>query len=195
MSDKTELMKELIKKIELYNYHYYTLDNPIVSDKEYDRVYYELVDLEEKTGVVLPNSPTQRVGGEILSQFVKRKHEHKLYSLMKVRSFDDLEKWIDEMHEFDKNTDFALEYKFDGLQLVLEYDNGEFKSATTRGNGEVGEDVSAQVRTIATVPLKISYKDRLIVQGEGMMTKKALEIYNRKAEIPLKNTQIGRAHV
>lgn len=193
MSDKTELMKELIKKIELYNYHYYTLDNPIVSDKEYDKVYYELVDLEEKTGVVLPNSPTQRVGGEILSQFVKRKHEHKLYSLMKVRSFDDLEKWIDEMHEFDKNTDFALEYKFDGLQLVLEYDNGEFKSATTRGNGEVGEDVSAQVRAIATVPLKISYKDRLIVQGEGMMTKKALEIYNRKAEIPLKNTRNGVA--
>ena len=62
MSDKTELMKELIKKIELYNYHYYTLDNPIVSDKEYDKVYYELVDIEEKTGVVLPNSPTQRVG-------------------------------------------------------------------------------------------------------------------------------------
>lgn len=193
MSDKVELMKQLIEKIDLYNYHYYTLDEPIVSDKEYDEVYYKLVDLENETGVVLPNSPTQRVGGEILSQFTKRKHEHKLYSLMKVRSYEDLQKWVEEMREFDKNTDFALEYKFDGLQLVLEYDNGQFVSATTRGNGEVGEDVTAQVRTISSVPLTISYTARLLVQGEGMMTKKALEIYNRKAEIPLKNTRNGVA--
>lgn len=193
MSDKVELMKDLIKKIDLYNYHYYTLDDPIVSDKEYDEVYYALVDLENESGVVLPNSPTQRVGGEVLSQFVKRKHEHRLYSLMKVRSFDDLEKWIEEMHEFDKNTAFALEYKFDGLQLVLEYDGGEFVSATTRGNGEIGEDVTAQVKTISSVPLKIAYKERLLVQGEGMMTKKALEIYNRKADVPLKNTRNGVA--
>lgn len=193
MSDKVELMKQLIEKIDLYNYHYYTLDEPIVSDKEYDEVYYKLVDLENETGVVLPNSPTQRVGGDILSQFTKRKHEHKLYSLMKVRSYEDLQKWVEEMREFDKNTDFALEYKFDGLQLVLEYDNGQFVSATTRGNGEVGEDVTAQVRTISSVPLKIPYVDRLLVQGEGMMTKKALEIYNRKAEIPLKNTRNGVA--
>ncbi len=193
MSEKIELMKELIKKIELYNYHYYTLDEPIVSDKEYDKVYYELVDLEEETGVVLPNSPTQRVGGEVLSQFVKRKHEHKLYSLMKVRSFSDLEKWLEEMREFSPKTDFALEYKFDGLQLVLEYDKGEFVSATTRGNGEIGEDVTAQVRTISSVPLQISYKEKLLVQGEGMMTKKALEIYNRKADVPLKNARNGVA--
>ncbi len=193
MDNKTELMKALIEKINLYNYHYYTLDNPIVSDKEYDEVYYALVDLESETGVVLPNSPTQRVGGEILSQFVKRKHEHKLYSLMKVRSFEDLEKWVEEMREFDKNTAFALEYKFDGLQLVLEYNNGEFVNATTRGTGEIGEDVTAQVRTISSVPLKIPYQGRLIVQGEGMMTKRALEIYNRRAEIPLKNTRNGVA--
>ncbi len=193
MDNKTELMKALIEKINLYNYHYYTLDNPIVSDKEYDEVYYALVDLESETGVVLPNSPTQRVGGEILSQFVKRKHEHKLYSLMKVRSFEDLEKWVEEMREFDKNTAFALEYKFDGLQLVLEYNNGEFVNATTRGTGEIGEDVTAQVRTISSVPLKIPYQGRLIVQGEGMMTKRALEIYNHRAEIPLKNTRNGVA--
>lgn len=193
MNEKIELMKELIEKIDLYNYHYYTLDDPIVSDKEYDEVYYKLVDLEEETGIVLPNSPTQRVGGEILSQFVKRKHEHKLYSLMKVRSFEDLQKWVEEMREFDKNTAFALEYKFDGLQLVLEYNEGKFVSATTRGNGEIGEDVTAQVRTISSVPLKISYNERLIVQGEGMMTKKALEIYNRRADVPLKNTRNGVA--
>ena len=193
MNDKTRLMKDLIEKIDLYNYHYYTLDTPIVSDKEYDEVYYKLIDLEAETGIVLPNSPTQRVGGEILSQFVKRRHEHKLYSLMKVRSFEDLDKWIGEMREFDKDTAFALEYKFDGLQLVLEYNNGKFVNATTRGNGEIGEDVTAQVRTISSVPLNISYQGRLIVQGEGMMTKKALEIYNRRAEIPLKNARNGVA--
>lgn len=192
-SEKIELMKELIKKIDLYNYHYYTLDDPIVSDKEYDEIYYRLVDLENETGVVLPNSPTQRVGGEILDKFVKRRHEHRLYSLMKVRSFPDLEKWISEMRQFDKNANFALEYKFDGLQLVLEYQNGEFQSATTRGNGEIGEDVTAQVRTISSVPLHIPYKEKLLVQGEGMMTKKALEIYNRTAEIPLKNARNGVA--
>lgn len=192
-SEKIELMKELIKKIDLYNYHYYTLDDPIVSDKEYDEIYYKLVDLENETGVVLPNSPTQRVGGDILDKFVKRKHEHRLYSLMKVRSFPDLEKWTNEMRQFDKNADFALEYKFDGLQLVLEYQNGQFQSATTRGNGEIGEDVTMQVRTISSVPLHIPYKEKLLVQGEGMMTKKALEIYNRTAEIPLKNTRNGVA--
>lgn len=192
-SEKIELMKELIKKIDLYNYHYYTLDDPIVSDKEYDEIYYKLVDLENETGVVLPNSPTQRVGGDILDKFVKRKHEHRLYSLMKVRSFPDLEKWTNEMRRFDKNADFALEYKFDGLQLVLEYQNGQFQSATTRGNGEIGEDVTMQVRTISSVPLHIPYKEKLLVQGEGMMTKKALEIYNRTAEIPLKNTRNGVA--
>lgn len=192
-SEKIELMKELIKKIDLYNYHYYTLDDPIVSDKEYDEIYYKLVDLENETSVVLPNSPTQRVGGDILDKFVKRKHEHRLYSLMKVRSFPDLEKWTNEMRQFDKNADFALEYKFDGLQLVLEYQNGQFQSATTRGNGEIGEDVTMQVRTISSVPLHIPYKEKLLVQGEGMMTKKALEIYNRTAEIPLKNTRNGVA--
>ena len=192
-SEKIELMKELIKKIDLYNYHYYTLDDPIVSDKEYDEIYYKLVDLENETGVVLPNSPTQRVGGDILDKFVKRKHEHRLYSLMKVRSFPDLEKWTNEMRQFDKNADFALEYKFDGLQLVLEYQNGQFQSATTRGNGEIGEDVTMQVRTISSVPLHIPYKEKLLVQGEGMMTKKALETYNRTAEIPLKNTRNGVA--
>ncbi len=193
MNDKIKLMKELIEKIDLYNYHYYTLDAPIVSDKEYDEVYYKLVDLENETNTILPNSPTQRVGGEILTQFTKRKHQYKLYSLMKVRSFEDLNKWLEEMREFDKDTDFALEYKFDGLQLVLEYDEGEFVCATTRGNGEIGEDVTAQVKTIASVPLTISYQHKLLVQGEGMMTKKAFEIYNRKAEVPLKNTRNGVA--
>lgn len=186
-------MKKLIELIDRYNYHYYTLDNPIVSDKEYDEVYYKLVDLEKDSGIVLPNSPTQRVGGVVLDKFQKHKHEHRLYSLSKVRDFEDLEKWASEMWQFDPDTAFALEYKYDGLQLVLEYDGGKFVRATTRGNGEIGEDVTLQVKTISSVPLHIEYNGKLIVQGEGMMTRKALEIYNRKADIPLKNARNGAA--
>ncbi len=191
--NKLEKMKELIEKIDLYNYHYYTMDDPIVSDKEYDQVYYELVDLEKETGKILPNSPTQRVGDVVLDKFVKHKHEHRLYSLSKVRDFDDLEKWCNDMREFDADTKFALEYKYDGLQLVLEYFEGKFFRATTRGNGEIGEDVTLQVKTISSVPLEIDYKGKLIVQGEGMMTKKAFEIYNRTAEVLLKNPRNGVA--
>lgn len=191
--EKLEEMKKLISKIDLYNYHYYTLDKPLVSDKEYDKVYYDLVDLEKEYNFILPNSPTQRVGDAVLDEFKKRKHEYKLYSLSKVRDFEDLEKWVKEMREFSPSTNFALEYKYDGLQLVLEYNNGKFIQATTRGNGEIGEDVTLQVKTISSVPLSIDYKGKLIVQGEGMMTKKALEIYNRKAEVPLKNARNGVA--
>ena len=115
--NKTERMSELIKKIEILNYHYYTLDEPIVSDKEYDQLYYELVDLEAELGMVLPNSPTQRVGGEVLSAFQKHKHEHRLFSLSKVRDFDDMEKWVEDMRSFDNSTAFALEYKYDGLSV------------------------------------------------------------------------------
>ncbi len=188
-----EEMRKLIEKINLYNYHYYTLDNPIVSDKEYDEVYYKLVDMEKEHNFIFPNSPTQRVGDVVLKNFKKHKHEHKLYSLSKVRDFDDLEKWVADMRAFDKHTDFALEYKYDGLQLVLEYENGDFVRATTRGDGSIGEDVTLQVKTIPTVPLKIEYLGKLIVQGEGMMTKTALKQYNKTAEIPLKNARNGVA--
>ncbi len=195
MTDQKVLdeMKELIEKINRFNYHYYTLDNPIVSDKEYDDTYYRLVDLEEKYGVILPGSPTQRVGDVVLKNFKKHKHEIRLYSLSKVRDFQDLEKWVSDMRSFDPSTDFALEYKYDGLQLVLEYENGRFKRATTRGDGNIGEDVSMQVKTISSVPLTIDYKGKLIVQGEGMMTKSALKEYNKKAEIKLKNARNGVA--
>ncbi len=186
-------MRQLIDKINLYNYHYYTLDNPIVSDKEYDELYYRLVDLENQYNFVFPNSPTQRVGDVVLKNFTKHKHEFRLYSLSKVRDFDDLEKWVADMRKFDPSTNFALEYKYDGLQLVLEYENGLFVRATTRGDGNIGEDVSLQVKTIQAVPLKISYTGRLIVQGEGMMTKSALKQYNKTAEIPLKNARNGVA--
>lgn len=191
--NKNERMKFLVEELNKHNYNYYVLDNPTISDKEYDKLYYELVDLEKELGIVLPSSPTQRVGGEILDKFQKHRHEVRLYSMNKVRDFDDLAKFMNDMAKYQKNPTFSLEYKFDGLTVVVEYNNGEFIRATTRGNGEIGEDVSLQVKTIKSVPLTIPFKNRLIVQGEGMMTQKAFKKYNKTASEPLKNPRNGVA--
>ena len=191
--NKLERMKFLVQEVNKHNYNYYVLDNPTISDKEYDALYYELVDLEKELGIILPNSPTQRVGGEVLDKFQKKRHEIRLYSLNKVRSFEDLGDFMAEMAKYEKNPTFSLEYKFDGLTVVVEYENGVFKSATTRGNGEIGEDVTEQAKTIKSIPLTIPFKGRLIVQGEGMMTMKAFKKYNKTAEIPLKNPRNGVA--
>ena len=190
---KKERMEFLVEELNKHNYNYYVLDNPTISDKEYDKLYYELVDLEKEMGIILPNSPTQRVGGEILDKFQKHKHEVRLYSMNKVRDFEDLGKFMSDMAKFQKNPTFSLEYKFDGLTVVVEYENGEYVRATTRGNGEIGEDVTAQVKTIKSVPLSIPFKNRLIVQGEGMMTQKAFEKYNKTATEKLKNPRNGVA--
>lgn len=191
--DKLERMKELVDVILMHNRNYYELDNPTISDKEYDKLYDELVDLEKETGVVLSNSPTQRVGGDVLDKFVKKKHDVRLYSMGKVRSFDELRTFFSDMKKHVKNPTFAVEYKFDGLTIVTEYVDGKYVSATTRGNGEIGEDVTEQVRTIKSVPLEIPFKGRLILQGEGMMTNSSFRRYNRTAEEPLKNPRNGVA--
>ena len=191
--NKLERMKFLVAEINKHNVNYYDLDTPTISDKEYDALYYELVDLEKETGVVFENSPTQRVGGNALDKFEKKKHEVRLYSMNKVRSFEDLDKFMRDMAEYQKNPTFSLEYKFDGLTIVVEYENGKYVSATTRGNGEIGEVVTEQVRTIKSVPLTIPFKGRLIVRGEGMMTMHAFNRYNKTATEPLKNPRNGVA--
>lgn len=191
--DKLDEMKSLIEEIEKHNHNYYVLDNPTISDSEYDKLYYRLVDLEKETGVTLPYSPTLRVGDVVLDGFTKKRHEVPLYSLNKVRDFEELSSWVADMKKFADDTDFAVEYKFDGLQIVIEYNEGLFVSATTRGNGTIGEDVSLQVKTIKSVPLQIPYKGKLIVQGEGMMTNKNFEKYNLFADEKLKNPRNAAA--
>ncbi len=185
--DIAEKMQELIKIIDRHNHNYYVLDNPTISDGEYDKLYYSLVDLEKQSGIILPNSPTQRVGDRVLEGFNKKQHEISLHSLNKVRDYQDLTDWVNDMKSQANGTDFAVEYKFDGLTIVVQYDNGLFVDATTRGNGIIGEDVSLQVKTIRSLPLSIPYKGRLIVRGEGMMTNKAFEKYNKTAQEKLKN--------
>ncbi len=188
LSRMTEL-KELIKK---YNYAYYTLDNPLISDKQYDDLYYELVDLEKETGVILEDSPTQKVGDVVLDKFVKVKHEKKLYSLNKANTRDELKSWYDDMVALGAKK-FSVEYKYDGLRVVAKYENGRLKQCATRGNGLVGEDITAQVKTIKNVPKTISYKGKVTVMGEVLMRLSVLEEYNRKSTEPLKNARNAAA--
>ena len=193
--DKLERLKWLTDEVNKHNKNYYVYDNPTISDAEYDKLYDELLALEKELNFSLPDSPTSRVGDDVLSKFEKRKHEFPLYSLNKVKDFLDLGKWISDMQNDSgkRDLDFSLEYKYDGLKVVIEYADGIYKTATTRGNGKIGEDVSLQVKTTKSVPMKIPFKKRLIVQGECMMTNKAFEEYNKTADIPLKNPRNGVA--
>lgn len=182
----------LVEQLNKYIYHYYVLDKPLVPDATFDKLYYELVDLEKQTGIILPDSPTQRVGGNIQKGFKKVTHINRLYSLDKCNSLEELDKWCDGIQKYGK-TDLTLEYKFDGLTIVVTYKNGYLEKAATRGNGFIGEDVTNQVKTIKSVPLKIKYKGNLTVQGEGMITLSNLEKYNRTAVEKLKNARNAAA--
>ena len=186
---KIARIKELVEIINEHNYNYYSLDNPTISDAEWDRLYDELLKLESQTGIVLENSPSKRVGGEILSGFKKHTHKVNLYSLNKCTSYETLTKWVEDIKQKIKNASFTVEHKYDGLTISLIYKNGVLTKAATRGNGSVGEDVTAQVKTIKTVPLTIDFKGELIVQGEGIMKLSSLKAYNKKASEPLKNAR------
>ncbi|MBO7368805.1 MAG: NAD-dependent DNA ligase LigA, partial [Clostridia bacterium] len=169
---------------------YYVLDNPTVSDGEYDKLYDELRALEAQSGIVLPDSPTLRVGGEPVSAFTKHRHIERLYSLDKAVTEEEL-RAFDERIKKSGNVSptYTVEYKFDGLTMCLTYENGYFSRATTRGNGEEGEDVTAQVRTIKTFPLSISYKGTLEVKGEAIIRLSVLKKYNETAAEILKNAR------
>ena len=182
-------MQELVQELDKHIYNYYVLDNPTISDAEYDKLYDELVKLEKETGIILPNSPTQRVGGEVLEGFKKHRHEVQLYSLDKCQSKEELEKWVDGIKKVFPAATFAVEYKFDGLTIVCKYQNGFFVEASTRGNGIIGEDVTEQAKTIRSIPLKIPFKNELLIQGEGMITLSNLEKYNKTSTEPLKNAR------
>ena len=182
-------MQELVQELDKHIYNYYVLDNPTISDAEYDKLYDELVKLEKETGIILPNSPTQRVGGEVLEGFKKHRHEVQLYSLDKCQSKEELKKWVDGIKKVFPAATFAVEYKFDGLTIVCKYQNGFFVEASTRGNGIIGEDVTEQAKTIRSIPLKIPFKNELLIQGEGMITLSNLEKYNKTSLEPLKNAR------
>ena len=202
--DKKVRVEELVELLNKYAYEYYSLDNPSVSDKEYDSKYDELKALEEETGYVLPYSPTQRVGDVVLQGFNKYTHKARLWSLDKAQSFDEIKDWhnrnvkfVNEMNSRGENLPelrYVITKKFDGLTINLTYnEDGILQTAATRGNGETGEEVTAQVKTIKEIPLKTSRGDLFEVHGEAIMTVEAFDKYNATAETPLKNLRNGAA--
>lgn len=183
-------MRELVDVLNKYAYEYYVMDNPTVSDKQYDELYDELRELEASTGEVLFDSPTRRVGGEPISAFKKHEHIERLYSLDKATSTEELQAFFQRVIKaIGYFPEFTVEYKFDGLTVCLTYNDGKFVRATTRGNGAVGEDVTAQVLTIKSYPMKIAYTGVCEVKGEAVMRLSVLEKYNKTAAEPLKNAR------
>ena len=175
-------IKELTELLSDANYRYYVLDNPTMPDFEYDRLLRELEILEnENPDLKDPNSPTQRVGGEALSQFQKVTHPVPLMSLQDVFSPEELEEFLDKI---EPGTQFSVEPKIDGLSVALEYLDGRFVKGATRGDGNVGEDVTENLRTIRSIPMTIpDAPARLIVRGEVFMPKKSFEALNERQEV------------
>ena len=191
-------IRELVNKLNEYSKAYYVLDAPKISDKEYDELYDELLRLEEQSGIILPDSPTQRVGGDPLPCFEPHTHIHRLWSLDKVRTREDLIDWgrrverIAESQHLPK-VKYALEYKFDGLTINLTYEGGRLITGATRGNGIVGEDITPQIKTIRTVPLTIPFKGKMEVQGECYMKLSVLDEINKTTDEKLKNARNAAA--
>ncbi len=181
-------IQELIEKISTFDYQYYVLDNPSISDFEYDKIFRSLVDLEnENPELIRPDSPSQRVGGKALDAFESIIHRQAMLSLN--NAFDD-----DELIAFDKRikddigideVEYAVEPKFDGLAITLTYENGIFVQGATRGDGYTGENVTHNLKTIRSIPTKLNYihpPKLLEVRGEVLMLKKDFELLNQKQE-------------
>ena len=191
-------IRELVNKLNEYSKAYYVLDAPKISDKEYDELYDELLRLEEQSGIILPDSPTQRVGGDPLPCFEPHTHIHRLWSLDKVRTREDLIDWGRRVERIAESqhlprVKYALEYKFDGLTINLTYEGGRLITGATRGNGIVGEDITPQIKTIRTVPLTIPFKGKMEVQGECYMKLSVLDEINKTTDEKLKNARNAAA--
>ena len=204
--DDTQNRQRMAQLVELLNdlaWRYYVLDEPRVSDAEYDALHDELLELEKQYGA-LPDSPTGRVGGAPLKGFDQHRHLARLWSMDKVRTEAALRDWAARcqrlMADHEAQTgqrlpplQFAVEYKFDGLTVNLTYENGLLVQAATRGNGEVGEAVLPQIKTVRGIPLSIAHRGRMEVHGECFMKLSAWREYNRTTAEPLKNARNGAA--
>ena len=179
-----ERIRELTDLLNEANTKYYVLDAPEMPDFEYDRLLRELEELESAhPELALPDSPTRRVGGEALSQFEKVQHPVPLMSLQDVFSTEELGEFLDKMKEAFPSAEFSVEPKIDGLSVALEYQDGVFVRGATRGDGEIGEDVTENLKTIRSIPMTIpDSAGRLIVRGEVFMPKKVFEALNAQRE-------------
>lgn len=198
-----ERMRMLVDRLNETAYQYYTLDAPTISDGEWDRLYDELMALEAETGVRLPDSPTRRVGGEVLSGFEPHTHIARLWSMGKAQSIEALEDWARRAEKLRADAAaagaslppirYVVEHKFDGLTINLTYEGGHLIGAATRGNGIVGEEILPQAMTIRSIPLSIPFEGRMEVHGESFMRLSVLENYNKTAKEPLKNPRNAAA--
>ena len=179
-----ERIKELTHILTEANYRYYVLDDPTMADHEYDHLLRELEELEKLyPDLAQQNSPTQRVGGEALSQFEKVPHPVPLMSLQDVFSMEELNDFLEKMISQEENVEFSVEPKIDGLSVALEYIDGQFVRGATRGDGNVGEDVTENLKTIKAIPMTLeNAPSRLIVRGEVFMPKKSFEKLNARQE-------------
>ena len=164
-------MEQLARELEGHNYAYYVLDDPTIPDFEYDRMLRELEELEQAhPEYASPLSPTRRVGGQAISEFQKVRHAVPLESLQDVFSFDELREFAQHVAEAEPDTVWSVEPKVDGLSVALEYENGQFVRGATRGDGLVGEDVTENLKTIPSIPMRLEgAPERLIVRGEVFM--------------------------
>ena len=168
-------MKELVSLLNSASKAYYAQDTEIMSNFEYDRLYDELVVLEEKTGVILANSPTGNVGYEAVDELPKDRHEQPMLSLSKTKSREELRDWLN-------GKEALLSWKLDGLTVVLHYESGRLAKAVTRGNGEVGEVVTNNAKVFRNVPLTIPYQGELVVRGEAVISYSDFEKINSRIE-------------
>ena len=173
--DKTKRIRELIGTLRAAGRAYYQESREIMSNFEYDKLYDELVSLEKETGIVFANSPTQNVGYEVVSALPKERHEKPMLSLNKTKSVEELADWLG-------GQTGLLSWKMDGLTIVLTYQNGTLVKAVTRGNGEIGEVITANAKVIANVPLNISYQGELILRGEAIIRYSDFEKINEQIE-------------
>ena len=188
----SEEMRTLVDTLNRWAHEYYVLDAPTVSDAEYDKLYSRLQQLERESGVRLFDSPTRRVGGEPVKAFARHEHIARLYSLDKAVTEDELDAFFARVGKAG-DAEYTVEYKYDGLTMCLTYEGGKFVRAATRGNGAVGEDVTAQVLTMHSFPLSVAYKGTLEVKGEAVIRLSVLAEYNKTAAEPLKNARNAAA--
>ncbi len=187
-------IETLRDELNRYAYNYYVLDNPLISDFEYDKLFAELKELEEKhPELITPDSPTQRVGG-ISSGFEEVKHKYRLYSLDNTYNYEELKKWYERVtKECGANQELVCELKIDGLAIALSYKNGYFVKGATRGNGIVGEEITQNLKTIKAIPLKLFEPADVEVRGEIYMPISSFEKLNKDSEKPFANPRNAAA--
>ena len=176
-----ERYDELIKLIEKANYDYYTLDNPTVTDREYDNWMSELLDIEERyPEIKRKDSPSEKIGGEVISEFKKVEHKIGMFSISDVFNESEIVAFDERIRKEVPNPSYVCELKIDGLAVSLQYEKGILKRAATRGNGLVGEDITHNVKTIGTIPLRLNKPVDIEVRGEIYMPLKAFNELNEK---------------